>query len=173
MGSRLRPLVATAAALGLLLGLVGTAVAAEPEPTCTGRWPAVVQGVPTNWKAGAAAGDYIWHDANGWHLRVTHARGAKVKVVFSGTIVSDKPMSVEGVRLEGTDAFALSADKLTIRYRFANYGQIDGLNFRTACASKLTFTGRINGNLLPRWRIWIGNNNVHPLQNPFTVFRVA
>jgi hypothetical protein len=31
----------------------------------------------------------------------------------------------------------------------------------------------MNGNRLPRWRIWIGKDNVHPLQNPFTVHRVV
>jgi len=60
---------------------------ATTTTTCTdGRWPASVQGVPTLFHAGAAAGDYIWHDATGWHLRVTH-RGTG-RVVFSGRIVS-------------------------------------------------------------------------------------
>ena len=173
MTSRLRPLFALMAALGLALALVGPAAAAETTPTCTGHWPDVVQGVPSKWKAGATAGDYIWHDRTGWHLRVTHARGAKVRVVFAGRIQSDQPLRVQAIKLEGIDFVALSADKKTITYRFANYGHIDGLNFQTACASKLTFTGSINGERLPRWRIFIGKDNVHPLQNPFTVVRVV
>ena len=171
MRSRRQPLLVMGAALGLLLALVGPVAAAETTPTCTGHWPAVVQGVPTLWKAGATAGDYIWHDRYGWHVRVTHPRSTKV--VFAGRIQSDQPLRVQGVLLEGADYVALSADKKTITYRFANYGHIDGLNFQTACASKLTFTGSMNGERLPRWRIWIGKNNVHPLQNPFTVYRVA
>jgi hypothetical protein len=170
--SRLLSLSATFAALGLLLALVGPVAAADPTtPTCVGHWPRVVQGVPTKWHAGAAAGDYIWHDSRGWHLRVTHPRVGKV--VFAGRIESDQPLTVQAIKLEGVDFVALSADKKTITYRFANYGHIDGLNFQTACASKLTFTGSMQGARLPRWRIWIGLNNVHPLQNPFTVVRVS
>ena len=46
--------------------------------TCTdGHWPRSVQGVPTLFHAGGRAGDYIWHDANGWHLRVTHATSTR------------------------------------------------------------------------------------------------
>jgi len=175
----------------LLGGLVGlltlTAVLVTPATTlaatagsttvttttaCTdGHWPAAVQGVPTLWHAGAAAGDYIWHDAYGWHLRVTH-RGT-TRAVFSGRIVSSAPMTARAVRLEGSDLIALSADRLTLTYRFTNYGAVDGLNFRTDCARRLTFGGSLNGAKLPISRIWIGRANHHPLQNPFVVTRIS
>src|SRR6476620_4996693 len=78
--------------------------------TCDeGRWPAPDQGQPTTCAAGARAGDYIWHDANGWHLRFTHPGTARV--VFSGTIVSNAALSVKGYRLESGDSFSLSADR--------------------------------------------------------------
>src|SRR5438034_7316552 len=104
-----------------------------------GRWPARVQGQPTTFAAGARAGDYIWHDANGWHLRFTHSGTARV--IFSGTIVSNVALSVKGYRLESGDSFSLSADHKTLTYRFANYGRIDGLDVWTACASRLAFKG--------------------------------
>jgi hypothetical protein len=176
--------------LGGLIGLLAlsaalvapaSAFAASPAPTtaaaataaCTnGHWPASVQGVPTAWHVGGAAGDYLWHDANGWHLRVTH-RGTG-KVVFSGRIVSSAPItSAVAVRLEGSDFIALSADKLTLTYRFSNYGKIDGLNFKTDCAKRLGFTGWMGTHKLPIGRIWIGHRNRHPLQNPFVVSRVS
>ena len=110
-------------------------VAAATAACTDGHWPASVQGVPTAWHVGGAAGDYVWHDATGWHLRVTH-RGTG-KVVFSGRIVSSAPItSAVAVHLEGSDSFALSADKLTLTYRFTNYGKVDGLNFRTDCARR-------------------------------------
>ena len=140
--------------------------------TCSdGHWPASVQGVPTLFHAGARGGDYIWHDANGWHLRVTHAGTARV--VFSGRIVSSAPLDEVPVKLEGRDYVALSADRKVITYRMVNYGRIDGFNFRTACAQRLTFTGNMAGSRLPTSRIWIGHNNRHPLQNPFIVTRVS
>jgi hypothetical protein len=145
---------------------------ATTTTTCTdGRWPASVQGVPTLFHAGAAAGDYIWHDANGWHLRVTHA--GTTRAVFTGRIVSSAPMTAVPIRLEGGDMMALSADRLTLTYRFYNYGKIDGINFKTACARRLTFSGSLNGAKLPVRRIWIGHYNRHPLENPFVVIRIS
>jgi len=155
------------------LAATPTASAVATASACTdGHWPASVQGVPTAWHAGGAAGDYVWHDATGWHLRVTH-RGTG-KVVFSGKIVASAPItSAVAVRLEGSDSIALSADKLTLTYRFTNYGKIDGLNFRTDCARRVSFAGSMGASKLPIGRIWVGRGNHHPLQNPFAVIRVG
>ena len=77
-------------ALSLVLGLgsIATAIVApaatfaattattSPTTTTTtcdeGRWPLSAQGQPLTFKAGARAGDYIWHSSTGWHLRLTH-----------------------------------------------------------------------------------------------------
>jgi hypothetical protein len=169
--------IGTALALVTLGGpTAGMSLAAEPADgtttaaECTGHWPASVQGVPKQWHAGARAGDYIWHDARGWHLRVTHV-GSRL-AVFTGRIVSGAPMTVGGAQLEGRDRFTLSADKKVLTYRFTNYGHIDGLNITTDCAPWIDFGGSLNWSRLPVARIWIGANGVHPLQNPFVVRRV-
>ena len=169
-----RSLIALVMAVSALGAATAGALAAEQPTTaaaCAGHWPASVQGVPSLYRAGAAAGDYLWHSSTGWHLRVTHP-GTK-RAVFSGRIVSDRPLAVQAIRLEGGDFVALSADRKTITYRFVNYGRVDGLNFQTGCARKLTFTGNMNGSRLSRSLIWIGAKNVHPLQNLFSVTRVA
>ena len=114
---------------------------------CTGHWPAAVQGKPTMYASGARAGDDIWHDAAGWHLRVTKVTSARA--VFAGWIRSDKPMAVAGAALEGDDRFTLSADKLTLTYRFVNRGHVDGLDFRTACAERLGLAGSMDGDEAP------------------------
>ncbi len=170
--------------LGVALAAPMSVAAADPDPAaaavadgaitttaCTaGHWPASVQGRP--WlHAGSRAGDYIWHDAAGWHLRVTHP-GTRA-VVFSGTIRSDEALTVKGVRLESQDSFTVSSDKKTVTYRFVNHGRVDGLDFRTDCAKHLSFGGRMNGHRLPVGRIWIGHRAHHPLQNPFTVRRIG
>ena len=182
-----RSLIGGLIGLGLIAaGLLGpaAALAASPAPadvaapattttaaTCIdGHWPLSVQGQPTLFHAGAAAGDYVWHDAGGWHLRVTH-RGT-ARAVFTGRIVSSAPMTATPIRLEGRDVIALSADRLTLTYRLYNYGHVDGVDIRTACTRRLAFSGSLNGVKLPTWRIWIGHRNRHPLQNPFTVVRV-
>lgn len=161
----------------LVTGLVlpATAAAAEPAPStpapdCVGRWPAAVQGKPSTLQAGAKGGDYIWHDSKGWHIRVTH-KGTR-KVTFTGKIVSSAPMTVTPARLEKRDTWTLSADKKTLTYKFYNYGHVDGLDFKTDCAARLSFRGSMSGEKLPTSRIWIGNDNRHPLSNRFVVVRV-
>ena len=178
-----RPLAASLLAMSVVtLGLLAPVVASASTPTttptaaatteaaCPGHWPAAVQGQPTMLHAGARAGDYIWHDATGWHLRVTHA--SSTRLVFSGRITASAPMSVTPFHLEGGDSIALSADKLTITYRFYNYGRVDGLDFRTDCARRLTFAGYAAGAKLPTGRIWLGHFGRHPLENPFVVLRL-
>jgi len=179
---RIRPTRPRRSRLALLAGVVGLSLAAlapgaasaatriADEASCTGRWPAAVQGKPAMYQPGARAGDYIWHDAAGWHLRVTKVTADKA--VFSGRIRSDRPLTVAGVALESGDSFTLSADRLVLTYRFVNHGHVDGLDFRTACAERLGFAGSMNGRLLPTSRIWIGAASRHPLQNPFAIARV-
>jgi hypothetical protein len=167
-------------ALGIAFAGPAGVAAAGPAPatatittatTCDeGHWPASVQGRP-RFHDHSRAGDYIWHDRTGWHLRVTHpgSRG----VVFSGTITSDTPLTVKGVRLEKRDQFTVSADKLSVSYRFVNHGWIDGIDFKTACASQLTFLSKMGGRNLPTSRIWLGHNGRHPLENPFVILRIS
>lgn len=165
--------------IALLAALVGTLVVPSSafatttttaEGPCDGRWPASVQGKPVMFASGARAGDYLWHNARGWHLRVTKA--SSTRAVFTGRIRSDKPITVTGVLLEKGDSFTLSADKLTLTYRFVNYGRVDGLDFTTACVERLVIGGSMNGVKLPIGRIWVGARGHHPLQNPFVIRRV-
>jgi hypothetical protein len=179
MRTRLARAILLPAAVAAVLLLPGGAAAATTTtagaatttaPTCdAGRWPRRVQGKPATLVAGARAGDYVWHDANGWHLRVTHPGTAGV--VFTGRIVSNEPVSVAGVRLEAGDTITISGDRKTVTYRFRNHGNVDGLNLRTACATRLAFAGSMAGSKLPVGRIWIGRNGIHPLGNPFVVTR--
>ena len=159
-------------AVGAGLIVPAATFATEPTTACPDtHWPASVQGRPKNLHVGSRGGDYVWHDRNGWHLRVTHH--GKRKVVFTGTIVSTAPMRVKAVKLEKHDTFTLSADKLTLTYAFKNYGKIDGLDIRTACAQQLDISGTMAGTPLPVSRIWLGKRHVHPLSNPFVVIKVS
>lgn len=181
-GRRGRRLTAMAGATALAMALLAptavfastptaTAGASTPEDAgCPGHWPASVAGVPATYHAGASAGDYIWHDAKGWHLRVT--KKTKTTAVFTGRITSDKPMTVRGAFLDKGDSFTVSNGGRTLTYRFVNHGRLDGLDIRTACASKLVITGSINGHRLSAKRVWIGAAGAHPLGVPFAILHV-
>jgi hypothetical protein len=173
LGLALSASVAILVAPASAFAATSTATATDGASTtaCTGgAWPWSVQGAPS-FHAGSPAGDYLWHSSTGWHLRVTHASTSPV--VFTGTIRANRPLRVTGYRLEGEDSFTVSADGLSVTYRFRNHGGLDGIDFTTACATKLGVSGRLNGVLLPVRRIWLGHAGVHPLQNPFAIYRRA
>jgi hypothetical protein len=176
----LRP-VLTSATAALLLGgvaLAVPAVASASSPSSTAAacdrapWEVAVQGAPKGFGAGSPSGDYLWHDASGFHLRVTHAR--RDQRVYSGTIRSSAPMRIEPVRLEGGDTLTLSRDRRTIVFVFANHGFVDGVNFHTDCAKALTMSRLHVGNSnLDRSRVYLGHTKAHPPRVPFTVHRLA
>jgi hypothetical protein len=143
------------------------------EPTCgLRRWDARVQGRPAGFSGGDRAGDYLWHDATGFHLRVTH-RGDR-KDVFTGAISADRPLVLRPVRLEGRDAVALSADRRTVFFRFYDYGHVDGVDFTTDCASRLVLSDlRVDAYRLGSGRVYLGRTGAHPAGIPVTLTRAA
>ena len=166
----LRRAAPAALAIAMLVPAAASAAETTTDRSCAGHWPTTAQGKPTMFAAGARAGDYLWHDRAGWHLRVTKV--SSTTAIFTGRIHADRPMRVAGVALERGDTITLSTDRLTLTYRFANHGHVDGLDLTTDCATRLRISGSMNGALLPTSRIWIGSNGRHPLQNPFTITKV-
>jgi hypothetical protein len=133
-------------------------------------WADRVQGAPDGFTAGVRGGDYLWHDAKGFHLRVTH-KGDN-RVVYSGVITSPTPMRIDPVKLERGDVAKLSANHRSLVFAFADYGHIDGVNFHTDCAATITVSNlnADNAKLTPD-RVYLGDAKAHPPHIPFTVHR--
>lgn len=162
----------TAAAPALAAtALTSTSPAAAPAAACDrAPWADRVQGAPTGFTDGVRGGDYLWHDANGFHLRVTHKGDARE--VYSGVITSPTPMRIEPVKLERGDVLTLSANHRSIVFSFADYGHIDGVNFHTDCAASITVSHLNLGSArLPATRVYLGETKAHPARIPFTVHR--
>jgi hypothetical protein len=147
------------------------AVSLSPSTCDRAPWGLRVQGAPPDFSGGDRGGDYLWHDTSGFHLRVTHRSGDRV--VYSGVISSPAPMSMDPVRLEKGDVAKLSTDRRTLVFAFANHGHVDGVNFHTACAARLTVS-RLNAGSarLSPDRVYLGAFGLHPHQVPFTVHRI-
>jgi hypothetical protein len=167
---------AACAGLALLAGPATAATTATAAPSAhaaacdAGAWGARVDGVPANFHAFERGGDYLFHTATGFHLRVTHADTKRI--VFSGVITSPTAMRVDPVKLEKGDVLKLSADHKQIVFDFVNYGGIDGANFHTDCATTLTMSNLNMGNApLSTDRVYLGKDRVHPSAIPFTVHR--
>jgi hypothetical protein len=130
----------------------------------------VALGAPVAFAGGERAGDYLWHNADGFHLRVTH-RGDR-RDVFAGTIRSNAVIAFRPVRLEGRDALSLSADRRTLSFRFHDYGHIDGVDFVTDCATSITLANpTADGRPLPTTRVYLGRTRAHPASVPVTLTR--
>ncbi|GIH22282.1 hypothetical protein Aph01nite_05920 [Acrocarpospora phusangensis] len=170
------------AALGATL-IGATLISAAPASATTASattgtcekaaWIGQVQGRPAGLGVHSRSGDYFWHDKNGFHLRVTQKR-SKAQT-YSGTITSNTPIvGFKWVKLEKQDKIELSADKLTINFTVVNHGLMDGFDFKTSCADTLTVSGlTINGQPLPRGKVYLGKYRKHPATIPFTVHRKA
>lgn len=166
-----------AAGLGLLASPAGATTTASAAPSAKAAacdrapWEAKVQGEPKGLAAGSASGDYLWHGANGFHLRVTHGRNHDQRV-YSGEVHSSAKMRIDPVKLEKGDKVVLSKDKRTILFVFANHGYIDGVNFHTDCATSLTVSRlHVGSHNLSTKQVYLGYHKQHPAHVPFTVHR--
>ncbi len=166
----------TAAPAATLLSAPVTATATPAPPaTCAsspddGNWPLWTDGRPAGLDAGGPAADYIWHDAAGWHLRVTHQNDHHQ--VWSGVLTTTGTFSdADSVKLEKNDYVTVSPDKHAIYFRFNNYGGIDGLDFRTYCAPSIRFALWADGAPVNPTEALIGHGDHNPANVPFAVRR--
>jgi hypothetical protein len=130
-------------------------------------WPVWADGRPAR-----DPGVTVWHDTNGWHVRVTH--NTIHDRVFSGEISTTGALvDVNAVRLEKNDSLTVGSAQHTIRFRFDNYGGIDGFDFTTHCAPYLQFGFLSDGHVVPTTRINVGAAGHHPAHDPFVIRRTA
>jgi hypothetical protein len=150
-------------------------------PACDdGAWHAAdgvsVEGRPS-FDAGDSGAAYVWHDANGWHVRTTDAtRGAHH---YTGSISASPGAAFVGVRPvrnERDDHVWVTGDNV-LHYDLTTYRGVDGFDFRvTACAhdrdhEALRFSMDYNGREQDTARLKLGEHKQHPDSARFTVWR--
>ena len=132
-----------------------------------GDWPGAAAGRPAR-----DPGVRVWHDATGWHVRVTH--NTLHDRVFEGVIrTTGEFLDVRAVRLEKNDHVVVGADHHSLAFRFNNYGGTDGFDFYTKCAPYLGFLFVSDGHVVPTVRVSIGADSHHPFTDPFRITRTA
>jgi len=114
---------------------------------------------------------YVWHDAEGWHLR-SAAKGltkfeGTIKVV-GGTFRKLRPAGLEA-KGGGADQWALDAKREELRFLINTSTSFDGFDFNLAGkATELRFDLSMGGQKRPR-RIFIGADAAHPPDAAFTL----
>jgi hypothetical protein len=161
--------VAALAAFGSGSAMAGTSH--HGARCATGDLPAGVIGNPGAIRATAAGDAYIWHNGNGWHLRVRHAGSSKL--VFTGTIATGdgKTIRYHRHRLERNDTVALSPDRTSLTFTMNNYGHVDGLDLKMDCSAKVTFDLKVAGTQMTTDRIHLGRARVDALASPVVIER--
>ncbi len=172
-------IAAVGAMTAALVGVSATSALAAPSSSTTPKpaastclpaghddaWPLLVNGRPAR-----DPGVRVFHDATGWHVRVTH--NTLHDRVFSGEIATRGALvDVHAVRLEKNDYLKVGADHHTLVFRFNNYGGVDGFDFATHCAPALEFGFASDGHVLAPSRISIGAGGHSPAHDPFVIER--
>jgi hypothetical protein len=135
----------------------------------TGSWSSVTQGRPTGLAPGAAQGAYLWHDRDGWHLRVTHP--GNDLVTFTGSVDSTRNISQVGRALESKDEVIVRKQRARVVFDFRNRGGIDGIDFRVGCSNSFTVSMQINGQPIANSEVFLGAQKSSPTAVPFRVER--
>lgn len=114
---------------------------------------------------------YVWHDAEGWHLR-SAAKGmtkfeGSIKVV-GGTFRKLRPAGLES-KGNYADRWALDDKRQEIRFLIHTSTSFDGFDFDLAGdAASLEFDLSMGGTKRPR-RIFVGREAAHPPEAAFSL----
>ncbi len=150
------------AAVGALAGvaLIGGAALA---------WSGQVEGKPASFGPGDTDDYYVWHTADGFHLRTTDSSGV---YKYTGELHTDGVFTdVQPIRLEKDDRVDVLDGGHTIRYSFVTAEGIDGFDFRIAGGTHLGFLLKRDGTRIDTANIFLGEDGVHPATNPFRIHR--
>ena len=138
------------------------------------HWPAYVQGKPDGFDAGDN-GAYLWHNpTGGWGLRFSHPDlpGKANRVVFTGAIISKgKIGNLVKVRDEKGDVVKVGPKGHTLRFRFVDYGGVDGVDFTTTCTPGLQVNLKADKTTVQTEFVHLGDKNTHPGSDPFRIRR--
>jgi hypothetical protein len=117
---------------------------------------------------------YIWVDPQGWHFRSAAKKGVLVK--FEGVIeLSDgefgrlRPIGLE-TKGKNPDIWTVDAARRKIEFKIFTSGSYDGFDFTIAKVKdvQVSFDLKIGEKPAPG-RIFIGKDNRHPTEVPFSL----
>ena len=168
-------LIASAAALVALLCIAASVFAWEPR----------IDGKPRSLEAGSTAGYYFWHD-DGLHLWTTDPEHVEAR--YTGVIITDgrylnpsleKPENDDHFDIANPDECEITTASpsgpgphyCVMTFSFHTFDGIDGVNFHIDGGSYVQLDLYRDGNPISVDNIFLGEDSVHPDNNPFIVYR--
>jgi len=154
-----------------------------PATRCdAGRWTGAIdpEGRPDGLDAGDAGAVYVWHDADGWHIRTTDQR--PVDHHYTGTILLQPAVAnfadIRTVRDERDDHVTVDGSNV-LHYDFHTFASIDGVDFHVTCPTgkrdgreRLAFHTEFDGHPIAD-RVRIGDRKQSPKTADFAFTRTV
>lgn len=133
------------------------------EPAYDGR--------PDGFHTGDQSGVYLWQRVgvdHGWHLETTDP--AKTgRHTYSGVVSSDgKIVDVQLTQPENDDSATVDGNG-KLDFNLKTYSGIDGVDWRVAGGTQMTFSFYEDGQLMSTSQISIGVGSSHPASDSFTI----
>jgi hypothetical protein len=153
----------------LTIGLVSLFVFVMPPSSGAQSGPDL-EGQPSSLHQGAMASYWVWHDADGYHLRTTTAHDRRV---FSGRIeFSGGSGWAKACQLGPNDELRLTNQGIT--FHLSNQRNLKGFDFRMDYPSQATLSLELDdvGSQRMAEHVFMGSNNAHPNANPFKIAAV-
>lgn len=125
------------------------------------------EGQPTMLREGALASYWIWHDSDGYHLRTTTAHDRRI---FSGRIeFSGGNGWARAYQLKPNDEVKLTNQGFA--FHLATERNLNGFDFRMDYGTQATLALELDNDKGPKVleHVFVGQNNAHPISNPFTI----
>jgi hypothetical protein len=141
-------------------------------------WQSRVEGQPSSFYAGSAAGVYFWHnEPAGLSLRTTDPPGYGHE--YRGTISTDGTIfNLSAYQLEADDSYSLGPRGEILTFDFHTADGVDGVDFEVSGGTGLKLGVQWNdpscgGSLcsMPTNYFYLGANNVSAENNPLWVCR--
>jgi hypothetical protein len=154
----MKPYTFAVAALAALISLPALALPNE-----------VFQGKP-DFKAGDALGAWVWHDADGHHVRFTTVDN-KVFRHFTGKACGKDIAAVTPVRTDIGDGIKVGPEGHCVMFDFKTNAGVDGFDFRMPDGPGIVYEINIDGRPMAPKMIHIGKAGVAPKKNPFVLDR--
>jgi hypothetical protein len=151
-------------------GSVVTAVGAADRGR---RAPMDPRGEPSGLKKGVTECFKVWHNDDGWHVRVVNGRGSRDHK-YQGTItvengVFENVQSHLAKKNGAEKQWRQGSRKTELTFDFSTDEREDGINFKTSRgASAIRFSLKIDGKEVPQ-QIYVGGRGDHPDTSTFTV----
>jgi hypothetical protein len=127
------------------------------------------QGKP-DFTAGGALGAWVWHDADGQHVRFTTVDN-KVARHFTGKVCGAEVTHVDPVRTDVADGIRVGPDGHCVVFDFTTNAGVDGFDFRMPDSGEVVYDLKIDGEPLAPKQIHIGKTGISPKKSPFVMDR--